>query len=210
MAADRSVFSAPEDSPEHLQVWGDAQVQQWAADALVAYTSATGQSSLSGVLAPEQPFIAVGHSLGGAAALELCAGTGACLGAVDVDGWPFGHVTLRGLGKPVLVMQSEQSTCDQRCATADRELRGVVNSAGADGASRVYPGFGHLDFTDHAVLYDPLLHAMGLLGPVDGNVAVYETRRAVEDFVARYAPIRAIQATVTDGNAIAGGRTSRT
>jgi alpha-beta hydrolase superfamily lysophospholipase len=189
--AQASVYSAPEDSPEHLQAWGDAQVQAWAADADVAYVHTLAESFLSGVLAPGHPFMAIGHSLGGAAALELCANAQGCLGAVDIDGWPFGDVTTTGLGKPVLVMQSEQAECDEQCARADRELRSIVDSAGVDGTSQVYPGFGHFDFSDHAVLYDPLLHAMGLLGPVDGTIAIRDTRSALDTFIAKYASNRA-------------------
>ena len=150
------VYSAPEDSPEHLHAWGDAQVQAWAADADVAYVHTLAESILSDVLTPGHPFMAIGHSLGGAAALELCANAQGCLGAVDIDGWPFGDVTTTGLGKPVLVMQSEQVECDflecyadtaglappSRCIAFPSLFNDLAEKAGIDDAL-IQPNSGH-------------------------------------------------------------------
>lgn len=49
----------------------------------------------------------VGHSLGGAAALETCRTDARFLAAIDLDGDPFGKVEEEGLAKPTLVLLNQ-------------------------------------------------------------------------------------------------------
>ena len=50
---------------------------------------------------------ALGHSLGGAAALEACRTQSLFVACADMDGAPFGDVETEGVGKPILVLLSE-------------------------------------------------------------------------------------------------------
>ena len=49
----------------------------------------------------------LGHSLGGAAALEACRAPAPFVACADLDGAPFGDVETKGVGKPILVLLSE-------------------------------------------------------------------------------------------------------
>jgi dienelactone hydrolase len=49
----------------------------------------------------------LGHSLGGAAALEACRTQSLFVACADMDGAPFGDVETVGVGKPILVLLSE-------------------------------------------------------------------------------------------------------
>jgi dienelactone hydrolase len=49
----------------------------------------------------------LGHSLGGAAALEACRTQSLFLACADMDGAPFGDVETEGVGKPILVLLSQ-------------------------------------------------------------------------------------------------------
>jgi dienelactone hydrolase len=49
----------------------------------------------------------LGHSLGGAAALQACRAPSSFVACADMDGAPFGDVETQGVGKPMLVLLSE-------------------------------------------------------------------------------------------------------
>src|SRR3954468_6997743 len=52
---------------------------------------------------------AVGHSFGGAQALQFCHDDSRCRAAVDLDGIPFGSVVTDGLSKPAMLLLSDHS-----------------------------------------------------------------------------------------------------
>lgn len=52
---------------------------------------------------------AVGHSFGGATALQFCHDDARCRAAVDLDGIPFGSVVTDGLAKPAMFLLSDHS-----------------------------------------------------------------------------------------------------
>ena len=98
-------------SPEELQQRGDRLVGVWAADDRFAMDEATRLND-----DPGSPFAGrldvghiglLGHSFGGAAALEACHLDARCTAAADLDGTPFGGVVQTGLDRPVLLMLSE-------------------------------------------------------------------------------------------------------
>src|SRR2546425_1025709 len=49
----------------------------------------------------------LGHSLGGAAALEACVSQALLRACADMDGYPFGDVEQQGVGRPFLVLLSQ-------------------------------------------------------------------------------------------------------
>jgi dienelactone hydrolase len=52
---------------------------------------------------------AVGHSFGGATALQFCREDARCRAAIDLDGIPFGSVVTDGLAKPAMFLLSDHS-----------------------------------------------------------------------------------------------------
>src|SRR3954463_11630382 len=51
----------------------------------------------------------VGHSFGGATALQFCHDDARCRAPVDLDGIPFGSVVREGLNKPCMFVLSDHS-----------------------------------------------------------------------------------------------------
>jgi pimeloyl-ACP methyl ester carboxylesterase len=62
----------------------------------------------------------LGHSLGGAAALEACRADSRFKACVDLDGAPFGKVTQEGVKRPTLVMRSQPIYSDEDLAKRGR------------------------------------------------------------------------------------------
>ncbi len=182
-----AVYSAPEQEAP-FRAWADAQTSDWALDAGLAYQNALAELGLD--RSPPRGFIAVGHSLGGAAAMEVCAKVAECFGAIDIDGWPFGDVTTTGLHKPLLVMESDPGQdCNSLCERANREWTFIVSTASPNGVHKIFRDFRHFDFTDHSLFYDPALHWAGVLGSTPGSVTLTTTRASVKDFVRRWSSL---------------------
>ncbi len=93
----------PTDPYRHL-------VHDWVLDALFV---------LDRIAAPDLPPIDttrlgyLGHSLGGAAALDACLVDARFKACVDMDGSPFGEASAKPIGKPFLVLLSEPDHRDQ-------------------------------------------------------------------------------------------------
>ena len=51
----------------------------------------------------------MGHSFGGATALQFCHEDARCRAAIDLDGIPFGSVVTDGLAKPAMFLLSDHS-----------------------------------------------------------------------------------------------------
>lgn len=102
----------------------------------------------------------VGHSLGGATALQACRADPQCRGAVDLDGTQFGSTPRTGVRAPALLMGSENScvtgTCHPRSA-AERSARSLARSLLAKSSGPVWcyeiEGSQHFDYTDLAAFY---------------------------------------------------------
>ncbi len=105
----------------------------------------------------------LGHSFGGATALDACQRDRRCVAAVDLDGSPFGAVTQTGLAKPMMCILSDLPADDALPA-----LRRVAATAPSGSASLLtVRGAQHYNFADDAVLMSPL-RPLGLLGSIDG------------------------------------------
>ncbi|MGW6375751.1 alpha/beta hydrolase family protein [Rhodococcus sp. NPDC055112] len=87
--------------------------------------------------------IAMGHSLGGAAALQAAADDRRIVGAVDLDGTPWGPVANVGAAVPTLVVTS----ADTDPAT-DPALSRLLGLPGQDIAHVAVPTARHYSFTD--------------------------------------------------------------
>jgi dienelactone hydrolase len=190
----------------------DRLIQVWAADAhFVAATMAgSGSGSGSGRIGPLAGHVLrgrpayIGHSFGGAAALQACSTDPRCAGAVDMDGTQFGPVVHDGLRVPFLLLGSENSCVTGSCRPQGAEDRADLATARSLVAASTGPvsrhsidGSRHLDFTDDAVLHLAWpVRALYALGSIDGDVALRTASRFVAAFLDRVFPRPAVAAVV--------------
>ncbi|GII56538.1 hypothetical protein Pth03_49270 [Planotetraspora thailandica] len=172
---------------------GDRLVNVWAADAHFAGEEVAGLDR-TGRFARHVDAACVvylGHSLGGAAALEACRTDPRCRGAADLDGTQFGPVAHVGLSKPIMILASQDScvTCscraDNLVELAERDAARALLAAGTGPAwCHQVNGSGHFNFSDHAAYYlaAPLHHLLGL-GDIDGPRGLAITNAYLTAFV---------------------------
>jgi predicted dienelactone hydrolase len=127
----------------------------------------------------------LGHSFGGAAALEACRLDGRFRACATLDGRPFGPVRDEGVARPVLVMLSDPAYTDEELAARGRtraqwEAMGRARLAGLDSVlARKTPtahlvevrGTGHHSFSDAPFTLPDLVTRWGgrLLPPARGH-----------------------------------------
>jgi hypothetical protein len=147
-------------------------VQQWIGDMATALDSLEAENRgqpaglLTGMLDPGAVGV-MGHSTGGAAAVEFCTADARCDAGLTMDVWmtPVLESTLAGgVPRPFLFLSSESWP-----TTKNRTLFGELRQR-SDPADRAITilGSDHYDFTDLPAL-TPLAHALGLKGPIAGT-----------------------------------------
>src|SRR3954447_9913224 len=160
----QTVESKPEANPPNLgdstegsQRVGDHLVTVWAADARFAAGMVGKQ--LPGSVEPAIGPSYVGHSFGGAAALEACRLDQRCAAAVDLDGSQFGDVVTKGVKAPIMLLGAEDSCITSVCGPdakndtdRNRALSLLKASTGTSWCATV-PGTRHFNFTDYGVYY---------------------------------------------------------
>ncbi|MCU7722621.1 hypothetical protein ODJ79_02725 [Actinoplanes sp. KI2] len=124
---------------------GSGLAAVWAADARFA---AYQVGVLLGAHVDRRKVAYVGHSFGGAAALEACRQDPACTGAVDLDGTPYGPVVTEGLRRPLLILSSGRNGADR-----DASTRSLLAASGTAAWSYTIDGAEHFDFTDYAAYW---------------------------------------------------------
>ncbi|WP_051941013.1 alpha/beta hydrolase [Phaeacidiphilus oryzae] len=141
----------------------------------------------------------LGHSFGGAAALQACHDDPRCAGAADLDGTQFGTVVHSGLGKPMMLLAGQGSCITGSCrpnGTDERSERDAARAllAACTGPVWIYRlhGAAHFNFSDYGAYYlaAPIRSAVGL-GSIDGDEALTITDAylaAFLDHVARGLP----------------------
>jgi pimeloyl-ACP methyl ester carboxylesterase len=133
---------------------------------------------------------AIGHSYGGAAALQFCSEDPRCKAGIDIDGAPLGEVVTRGIGKPFLFFVADRASFDAPESTLrddERELLGAIRriSATAPAAPRLLRlrESAHYNFSDQALLSEPHLgRLVGGIGAIEPRRAFAVTRRYVRAF----------------------------
>lgn len=177
------------------QATGDRLVGVWARDARFATDHLAGlaHGPVAGHVDGTR-VVYVGHSFGGAAALQACADDAHCRGAVDLDGAQFGDVVHRGLSVPVMVVTHDGAECiTGRCAPTsadDREdqrvARELLGHPGTRSWLLTVPGSKHFNFTDYGAYYlaAPLRQLLAV-GSVDGRDALRDTDAWVVAFAGR-------------------------
>lgn len=116
----------------------------------------------------------VGHSLGGATALEFCREDPRCKAALDLDGIPFGEVVSEGLKKPGMFLLSDHTgeAADPASGQVLAEIRSIYDRL-PDGRSYfVIRGANHFSFSDQILLNSQtvlgILRLFGI-GGLDGR-----------------------------------------
>lgn len=135
----------------------------------------------------------VGHSFGGAAALQACAEDRGCDGAADLDGGEYGSVTRTGLRAPLMLVGHENSCITGTCAPtsagdrSDRRIaRRLLDRSDGPAWAVTLADSAHFSFTDYAD-YDlaaPLRFLIPL-GSVDGRQGLRLTAAYLAAFADR-------------------------
>lgn len=153
----QTVESTEAARPDDLDAQGDSIVGTWAADALFAGAMVAKQ--LAKNVDPAIGTSYVGHSFGGAAALEACRIDRRCAAAVDLDGQQFGEVVTKGLSAPVLLLGADDSCITGVCGPdarddedRDRALSFLKASSGTAWCATI-PDTRHFNFTDYGAYY---------------------------------------------------------
>jgi len=133
----------------------------------------------------------VGHSFGGATALEACRTDPRCAGAVDLDGTQYGPVVHKGLDRPMMLIASDNSCVTGTCRPAnsnDTAGQAIAKSLLAASTGPVWcyqiNGAQHYNFTDYGAYYLawPLRQLLAL-GSIDGDTALNITDAYVAAFL---------------------------
>ncbi|MEU4191814.1 hypothetical protein AB0E69_07950 [Kribbella sp. NPDC026611] len=187
------------------QQTGDRLATEWATDARfvgdqVVALGRTGQ--FDGKIDAKVAY--VGHSFGGASALDACRTDSRCVGAVDLDGTQFGQVVHSGLQKPFLIMESEDSCVTGTCGPAATDPGGERDTAVKLLKASTGPrwlvtvaGAHHLNFTDYGLYFlGPPVRGLIGLGSINGKHALVVQDDYVAAFlnhVARNAPVQGLE-----------------
>lgn len=177
------------------QAVGDRLVGVWSADARFAARRVADLAD--GPVARHVDggrVVYVGHSFGGATALQACADDPRCRGAVDLDGGEFGDVVRGGLSVPLMVMTHDGGECiTGTCTPGDaagradqRVARQLLGHPGTRAWLLSLAGTEHFNFSDYGAyrLAAPLRLLLAV-GSTDGRRALVDTDAYVTGFVGR-------------------------
>jgi dienelactone hydrolase len=178
-AGNPSAFNGADLHAGTAQEAGDHLVPVWSADARFTADQVTdlGRAGKFAGHVDTSHTVYIGHSFGGAAALQACHDDSRCAGAANLDGTQFGAVVHSGLDRPTLTMASEDSCVTGACQpanAADRSDQATAHTllAASTGPTFRYQiiGMRHFNFTDYATYYlaAPLRSQLAL-GSIDGD-----------------------------------------
>jgi predicted dienelactone hydrolase len=119
---------------------------------------------------------AIGHSFGGAASAAAALSDPRIGAVIDLDGTLWGDAAHHAVRVPTMIVTSSpEPTATESASFADALASGALELT-LD-RSR------HFDFSDYAVLYEPLIHLSGLLGSIPGRRALAVTAAYVKVFL---------------------------
>ena len=131
---------------------------------------------------------AMGHSIGGATALQFCREDARCKAGIDLDGMTLGDVNRSGIGKPFLFLFADRPLFDNPrpdepgriFLAALSRIRASIPEAPS---LLLLQGAQHFNFFDQALLTEPTAWRwFGAMGPLDQARVLHVTRRYVLAF----------------------------
>jgi predicted dienelactone hydrolase len=133
---------------------------------------------------------ALGHSIGGATALEFCHEDARCKAGVDLDGMTQGEVVRSGVTKPFMFLFADRlifETPEPELQPDAREFLTALDRIRQRIPTRpslvLLRGAEHFNFFDQALLTEPTLWRLfGAMGTIDQVRALEVTRRYVRAF----------------------------
>ena len=104
----------------------------------------------------------VGHSFGGATALQFCREDPRCRAAIDLDGIPFGSVVTDGLAKPAMFVLSDHSRemSDPASRRVLAEIQGIYDRLPKPRMYATIRTANHFSFSDQSLLNSQSATAM--------------------------------------------------
>lgn len=155
-----------------VQAW--TADMKWAVDKLEGLNAADPAGRFTGRL-DLQRLGAIGHSLGGATALEFCRVDSRCKAGIDMDGAPLGPVVAEGVTQPFLFLLSDHGNEPQsETRPVYANIRAIYNRLPPDRRYEiVIRGANHFAFSDDGALLKShivlkvlrILHVLGMDGP---------------------------------------------
>jgi len=128
-----------------------------------------------------------GHSFGGASAAQTCRLDNRCKAGADLDGTLYGDVVRVGLHQPFMFIWSEpKDQTDTRWQQSMRDAQQLYDRLRNGGYQLTIRGTAHFNFSDYAVLYEPIVKLIGGLGPIDGQRGLQITSDYLNAFFAKY------------------------
>lgn len=191
-------------------------VRDWAFDAAfvirgLAHRARRGLLPLAGLALDTTRVGMLGHSLGGAAALQACGAVPLFQACGDMDGYPFGDAESRGIGRPFLVLLSQpdhdtrppprdsaEAAARERLAQMGRERDSTWAAVCAHDQREPcfvvkLKGTGHLSFSDAPFQAPSLLRDVGAtLPPGRQHRLIADTVLEFFDHFLREQPLRSL------------------
>lgn len=130
-------------------------------------------------LVQDQKVIVIGHSVGGAAAVQFCAIHQQCIAGINMDGSPAEY---RKLSVPFLYLQAETGQyCDQECVDGRLLMQQITN----DSHTQIIKidKIKHFNFTDAAINPSPELLKQDYLGSIDGKEGLDIINKELNSFL---------------------------
>ena len=127
----------------------------------------------------------LGHSLGGAAALNACALDRRCRAAVNLDGDLYGDATHLSIPHPVLLIVGKDGGCDNAiCSAAQRERERYFARSPQTSRTVIIRGAGHFNFSDLGLMLPAAVgRGLGLTGSINARRALALTSDAISGFL---------------------------
>jgi predicted dienelactone hydrolase len=131
---------------------------------------------------------ALGHSIGGATALQFCHDDSRCKAGIDLDGMMLGEVNRTGIGKPFLLLFADRPLFgkpapDEKGREFLAAVRRIRDSIPGRPSLLLLRGVEHYNFFDQALMTEPTLWRwFGAMGALDQTRALLVTRRYVRAF----------------------------
>jgi len=196
---DRVIHRSPaasleEANPQALRAQAEKLLPLWVEDArfvvdqLKQLNDADSSGKFSGHL-DLSSLAAVGHSFGGATALEFCYEDERCKVAIDLDGIPFGNVVQNGLKKPFAFLLTDHGDLnDAESSPVVSAIESIYQRRLFDGRLLYVKGANHFSFTDQMLTKsEAAIGAIQLLrGGLDKRRGLYISSQFVRTYLDVY------------------------